>query len=93
MFLSWLGLPFEEVGDGGAEGGFEDGGFGVGDGDGDFAEGFVCGGLAGDGHEVGGSFWIVAGGEFAGTGCFFGLVEEFGLGEAALEDGECGAEV
>lgn len=83
----------EEAGDGGAEGGLEDGSLAVGDGDGDFSQGFVRGALAGDGGEVGGSVGILTEAELEGAAGFFALVEELGLELAALEDGEDGAEV
>ena len=87
------GLPADEAGDGGAEGGFENGGLAVADGDGHFAHGFVGGFLAGDAQGVGGAFWVVARGEFEGAVGFFGLVEEFGLGLAPLEGGKHGADI
>lgn len=45
-FFQSYGLPADESGDGGAEGGFENGGFAVGEWDGDFADGFVGGDLS-----------------------------------------------
>ncbi len=85
--------PFEEAGDGGSEGGFEDGGFAVGDGDGDFAEGFIGWVLSGDAEEPGGAVGIAAGAEVEGAAGFFGLVEEFCLRNATLEGGEDVAEI
>lgn len=85
--------PFEQAGDGGAEGGFEDGGLAVREGDDDFAEGFVRGVLAGNVEEPGGAVGIGAGAQIEGAGGFFRLVEELGLGHAALEGGEDVAEI
>ena len=87
------GLPGEDAGEGGFEGGFEDGGLGVGEWDGDFADGFVGSVLAGDGDEVGGALGIVAVDEFAGAAGLLGLVEELGLGLAALDGGKDGADI
>jgi hypothetical protein len=90
----WLRTsPSEEAGDGAAEGGFEDGGLAMGEGEGDFAQGFVRGALAGDGGEVGGAVGVLTEAEFEGAAGFFTLVEELGLELPALEDGEDAAEV
>lgn len=82
------GLPLEDEGNGGTQGGFQNGGFGVGDRDGDLANGLVGGGLAGDRHQVGGAFWVFADDEFTGTAGLFRLVEEFRLWHPALEHGK-----
>jgi len=62
-------------------------------GEGDFAEGFVCGFLAGNGEHVGSAIGFVAEHEFEAAGGFFGFVEKLGFGGAVLQEGEDGTDI
>ena len=93
LWRSEISSPAQHPPNRGAQGGFEDGGFAVGNGNADFAERFVLCLLPGKAHQIGRAVGIGLIGQFEGTVGSLGLVEELRLSLPPLQGREDVSEI